>query len=444
VFARCSMYLRKGSPAAGETNSRGAPPDSKDHGMTSHQSEEVKDNKATPPPPASTPPEDMHTATLEDVELQSVADSSESILHGVYQPWSIRKKALVLGSVSTFTIMVIVGLLFMFHFSLEAGSGDGFLPLPGSDVKSKTHVSAEERVNINATEYFANLDAKAFSALTTEYNDTEDDTANFVIATFNPDGSLEQYIVEEPISTYREEIKNEIDSLTSASENPAAGLQNFWTDGINDPIKITRTTTYPARVYGQFIAQGSHVCTGALIGNRVVLTNAHCVFDIDTRKWFNARFQFCPARNGRLNDPYGCFDAQFIVVSGNYANGDWEDDWALMILRRPASIGYLGFTTSFTNGQLGRLWHYSCEAPYVRAEDCGRMWYGQASVFNINGARAGYTMDTVGGSSGGSVENTRHQVFVVNAWSNRAGTGAGNRIRSSEFTSMAKYRKEYG
>lgn len=117
---------------------------------------------------------------------------------------------------------------------------------------------------------------------------------------------------------------------------------------------------YPYRAVGKLFSNAG-TCTASVIGDNVVVTAAHCVYNTDNNTWFS-NISFCPAfKNG--NCPYGSYPWTNAWILTNYINSpNWGSairyDVALVILGTPGGksvdnvVGWLGRTWNFGYNQL--------------------------------------------------------------------------------------------
>ncbi|MCC5609867.1 trypsin-like serine protease [Nostoc sp. CHAB 5834] len=84
-------------------------------------------------------------------------------------------------------------------------------------------------------------------------------------------------------------------------------------------------------------------CTGTLISEDEVLTNAHCIVNPETRKAYQ-KIKFLPNLiNGILRDQNDIADATHIAIGTNFPTGtlkDFVDDWAVVKLNKPLGKKY--------------------------------------------------------------------------------------------------------
>ncbi len=123
--------------------------------------------------------------------------------------------------------------------------------------------------------------------------------------------------------------------------------------------QVADTTVYPFDTVG-FI-EGKHKgtdqtydCTAALIGPKLVLTAAQCIYDHELEGGWMENVTFWPGLNGADNMPFGAYQwADAYVLNGYITEYDgsydsvWPYDLALVVLDKPAGddLGWLGYTT---------------------------------------------------------------------------------------------------
>ena len=135
-------------------------------------------------------------------------------------------------------------------------------------------------------------------------------------------------------------------------------------DKVNESLEATDTKhrsivnahLYPWSAIGRVNLSGRGHCTGTLIGERLVLTAAHCVYFRANKDWFRPSSIYFVA--GYQRDTYlAVSQAEMLYPSPGFDGEKWNDndnipnDWALILLKKPIGkkVGYLGWTAMDPN-----------------------------------------------------------------------------------------------
>lgn len=115
---------------------------------------------------------------------------------------------------------------------------------------------------------------------------------------------------------------------------------------------------YPLSAIGQidFVERNTpFICTGTLLTNSLVLTAAHCVWDVESQT-FADMVTYAPGRyrlpDGKVVNPHGSYNWSHATLMKNYlTSGEGQADIALVKLDGtvPAAAGTMGLKTDCTN-----------------------------------------------------------------------------------------------
>ncbi|MBW4561139.1 MAG: trypsin-like peptidase domain-containing protein [Mojavia pulchra JT2-VF2] len=206
------------------------------------------------------------------------------------------------------------------------------------------------------------------------------------------------------------------------SEKPTGGRRGI-PDGIDDRTPML-SRQYPwstiGRVQGTTTDAKSYHCTGTLIADDIVLTNAHCVIDPETHQ-LSKKIQFLPnVINGVVSNERDVASAEQVIYGTDFTGDSTTDqinDWAIIKIDKPLGrkYGYLGWkslpASAFTENQKKLFFvGYSGDYPDPKKKDyefldAGQGWTaGFQAGCSIVGEEQEVLLhdcDTAGGSSGG-------------------------------------------
>ncbi|MBW4653755.1 MAG: trypsin-like serine protease [Kaiparowitsia implicata GSE-PSE-MK54-09C] len=127
------------------------------------------------------------------------------------------------------------------------------------------------------------------------------------------------------------------------SANPAEGSRAVFDEDNRVPVT---STSYPWSAVGQISGTtpdgNGYICTGSLVAENIVLTNAHCIMDAETGQ-MATNIKFKPNLiNGRVASENDIANVQPVLVGTDFSNGrnPDPDDWAFVTLDRPLGQKY--------------------------------------------------------------------------------------------------------
>jgi V8-like Glu-specific endopeptidase len=217
-------------------------------------------------------------------------------------------------------------------------------------------------------------------------------------------------------------VKPFIPSNLGQSAKPNEGGTRGIPDQIDDRIPML-SRKYPwstiGRVEGTTADAQSYHCTGALIAEDIILTNAHCVIDPENGK-LSQRIQFLPnVIDRQVKDTRDIVEVVDVVYGTNFKDGAKLDanDWAVMKINKPIGrkYGYLGVksvapSTLIRNQKKYFFVGYSGDFPspkYQQYFSAGAGWTASfqagCSILKEEANFLLHDCDTAGGSSGGPI-----------------------------------------
>jgi len=217
----------------------------------------------------------------------------------------------------------------------------------------------------------------------------------------------------------------------SLDQSQTALAEDKTAQSTKDRVTV-RGADYPWRAIGRLqwagVANRAH-CTGALLGNKLVLTAAHCLYDLKTKQWVKPSQIHFLAGFDR-----GEFTAHSIAekthVSPNFIPANWNEDsnlpydWALVYLEKPIGddVGYLGWQAfgrkSHSKSEIDKsnlvLAGYPRDRQYVLSLESGC----KINSFDTSGNMFRHNCKLAHGDSGGPftiMQNGRLSVIGLNS-----------------------------
>lgn len=312
-----------------------------------------------------------------------------------------------------FTILMITAMLTTIALNTEVKATTDNTAISNDEIDEiMEKISTEEKI-------------MKYDALTNETTEVDMDEIRNVLASQNRgnEDKTEANIVD--LS------KVKVNYLPTAEEkgtslNPRSGAQLISNTRAVPYLQTCRITVYSTNI-NQTVSMG----TATMVGSKLALTAAHCVFDPSTKQAYSNWTIYPGYNNGTY---YGTATGWSTV----YYSNDWmndttnsEADWALCVLNTSPGVGYIGvvkYTIGFTGLPITLL-GYPANSSYGYT---GYQQYSSSGVVSIVLTnRFFHTAFQCLGFSGGPVLRSDNYVAGVHTGSADS-TGAGHAVRINQ------------
>lgn len=190
----------------------------------------------------------------------------------------------------------------------------------------------------------------------------------------------------------------------------------FGSDGRK---KVSDTTVTPYKQISLLLIDfdnGTGICTGTVVGTDTVLTNAHCVRNLDKNLNANGGYVIPAVKDNHYN--YGAYEIEDYYYPGGYdSSGDARYDYAVLKVKPYGNneignvVGSLGYkVVTDLEGTNIKIYGY----PYDKVVETGiNQWGMSGNVQDENTYLAFYKIDTYNGQSGSAMLNSSNKIVGV-------------------------------
>lgn len=213
-------------------------------------------------------------------------------------------------------------------------------------------------------------------------------------------------------------------------------ISPFKVIGSDGRTKVSNTNVSPYKMISWFYGENSkysYTCTGNVIGKDMIITNAHCVYDTDSKEYIKYGYTIPGVNNSHYS--YGAYEMKKYLVPQGYINSKGSSDYDFAIIKLKPTPGknigdVVGIlpTKQVTNikGTSIRITGYPGD---LIDRDGSVSQYGMSGKVTSESTNvAFYSIDTAGGQSGSAMLNSSGQIVGLHNAAYSSGDNGGPKM----------------